>query len=537
MNDHLALDADVIIVGAGPVGLAAGLLLEQHGLTGIIVDRRETRSGHPKARGLRLRASELAALWGFDQPLRAIAMPSEIHRFVYCETVAGAEIARTSTMASADGTWSCVPPYRVAQDRLEEIMEPRVLSAKGISLVRGRTAVAVDQDESSATVEFTGADGTRSVLRGRYVIAADGVGSGIRGQLGIEFGSAGPTPYWHSLYWHGDLRDITSDRPAIMYYTRTGGQSLVGVAPAGGDDRWVTIAQNPPSLERPAPLEHDEAVALIRRAVGRDDLEVDLDSSETFRISADVAAEYSRGRIFLAGDAAHSLPPTGGFGINTGFADVHNLVWKLAAVQRGVAPTALLDSYQSERKPVAQSNADWSTTNAKRFVAVKQALIADDRAELQRLLDDQQSHVDPLGQDLGFTYGPPDDGAPPAYAHLVLGGRAPHAVVDDGSGPRSTLAVFDGTFTLVVGSSDSPWLAAVDRAAHPRLAVLVLGEGALTPVDATLAERYGLDMDGAALVRPDGHVGWLTSSSEGDLASRFEAARLAVLSTGLAPGA
>lgn len=535
MNQNRALDADVIVVGAGPIGLAAALLLEQHGLTGIVVDRREVRSGHPKARGLRLRASELAALWGFDAALREIAMPAEIHRFIYCETVAGEEIARTGTMASAEASWSSVPPYRVPQDRLEDIMEQRVLRARGIELVRGRTATSVEQDADSATVEFTDAAGDRSTLRGRFVLAADGVGSGIRTGLGIAFGSGAPTPYWHSLYWHGELRDITEDRLAIMYYTRTGGQSLVGVAPAGGDDRWVTIAQNPPSQERPAPLEPDEAIALIRRAVGREDLVVDLDSSETFRISADVAGTYRAGRVFLVGDAAHSLPPTGGFGINTGFADVHNLVWKLAAVSRGIAPDSLLESYQSERRPVAESNAAWSTTNAKRFVAVKQALVADDRDELRRLLEDQQSHVDPLGQDLGFTYGPEDPQAPPAYAHLVPGGRAPHAPVDDGSGARSTLAVFDGGFTLVVGSPQSPWLGAIDRDRHPRLQVLVVGEGALAPVDGTLGERYELAERGAALVRPDGHVGWLTRSADGDLAGRFEAARLAILATGLAP--
>ena len=230
MNQDRKLDADVIVVGAGPVGLAAALLLEQHGLTGIVVDRREVRSGHPKARGLRLRASELAAVWGFDAALREIAMPSEIHRFIYCETVAGEEIARTGTMASADADWSSVPPYRVPQDRLEEIMERRVLGLRGVDLVRGRTATSVVQDEGGVTVEFADVAGERSTLRGRYLIAADGVGSGIRTGLGIPFGTGAPTPYWHSLYWHGDLRDITEDRLAIMYYTRTGGASLVGVA-------------------------------------------------------------------------------------------------------------------------------------------------------------------------------------------------------------------------------------------------------------------------------------------------------------------
>ena len=533
--DEERMDADVVIVGAGPVGLAAALLLEQYGLSGIVVERRETRSAHPKARGLRLRASELAALWGFDEPLRAIAMPSDTHRFIYCETLAGEEIARTATMASAEGSWSSVPPYRVSQDRLEALMEQRVLEATGIALRRGVSATSVSQDDGAVTVGLTDSAGEQSTLRARYLIVADGVGSTLRAQLGVAFGSGAAAPYWHSLYWHGDIRDLTADRPAIMYYTQTGGSSLVGVAPAGGDDRWVTIVQNPPALERPARLEHDEAVELIRRAVGREDLAVDLDSSETFRISADVADAYRIGRSFLVGDAAHSLPPTGGFGINTGFADVHNLVWKLAAVIRDVAPESLLDSYESERLPVAQSNAAWSTTNAKRFVAVKGALISNDRDELRRLLGEQQAHVDPLEQDLGFSYSPVEPDATPAYAALVLGARAPHAFVRSADTVKSTVSKLDGTFTLLLGSPDSPWAGAVDPAAYPWLDTLVVGGEGFRGVDGALVERFVLGVDGAALIRPDGHVGWLTASAEGDLSARFIAASRAVLGGGLAP--
>ncbi|CAN5224252.1 FAD-dependent oxidoreductase [soil metagenome] len=532
METQARTEFDVIVVGAGPVGLAAALLLEQYGLTGLVLDRRAGTSEHPKARGLRLRASELAALWGFDEPLRAIAMPADTHRFIYCETVAGEEIARTAAMESAEKGWSSVPPYRVPQDRLEAIMEKRVLRAGGIVLERGVTAVSVSEDPDGITVEIEDAAGTRSTRRARYLIAADGVGSALRGQLGIQFGTGAPTPYWHSLYWRGDLRELTADRPAIMYYTQTGGASLVGVAPAGGDDRWITIVQNPPSQERPAPLGNDEAVALIRRAVGRDDLAVDLVSSETFRISADVAGAYRSGRTFLAGDAAHSLPPTGGFGINTGFADIHNLVWKLAAVLRGIAPAALLDSYESERKPVAEANAAWSTTNSKRFVAIKQALIADDRDELRRLLADQQAHVDPVEQDLGFSYSPSDGSAPPAYASLAVGARAPHAPLEGGTG--STLSVLDGRYSLVVGSADSPWLAALDDELRPRLQVLVVGGAGFRGSGPELAERYPLGVTGAALVRPDGHVGWIARDAEGDLAARLRTAYGAVLGSGVA---
>lgn len=510
-------DADVVVVGAGPVGLAAGLLLARSGLSSVILERHAQRSHHPKARGIRLRASELLKLWGFDAELRQIAAPSEIHRFIYVDTLAGEEIARTKPAVGNFGEWSAAALYRVPQDQLERVLEQRVLTEQGSTLRTGQTVVALDQDEDGVTVVAETADGGRATTRARYAIVADGVGSRLRGQLGIGFGQPGATPYWQSVYWTGDVGELTADRPAIMYFTQTGGDTLVGLAPAGGAHRWVTIIQRPPSEERPAPLTVAEAEAVMRRAIGRDDQRLEVLDSATFKISADVAEAYRKGRVFLAGDAAHSLPPSGGFGINTGLADVHNLVWKLEWVLRGLAPESLLDSYERERKAVAESNAAWSTVNAKRMVGLKVAMGKNDRDEIRRLVDEQSSHLEPIEQDLGFLYRPSDGGdtAPheaPAYERLTVGARAPHALLEGG---LSTLELFENRLTLVTAPG-SAWRAAGDACTErPALQLLTVGEAPLLGVGAQLRERYPFGDGGAVLVRPDGHVAWQARDDAG----------------------
>jgi hypothetical protein len=272
---------------------------------------------------------------------------------------------------------------------------------------------------------------------------------------------------------------------------------------------------------------------VIRAAVGRPDLAIDVVDSATFRISADVVDRYRVGRAFLAGDAAHSLPPTGGFGINTGFADIHNLVWKLAWVLRGDAPSTLLDSYESERRAVALSNAEWSTGNAKRFIALKKALAANDRPEIERLVADQSSHVDPVEQDLGFSYVPLEADAPPSYERIAVGARAPHATIGAPSGPASTLELFDGALSLVVGRG-SLWRAAGEsQSVTPRLRVLVLGADGFRGTDDLLVERFDLGESGAAIIRPDGHVAWINRLDEDASQSRLAVVLGEVLATGL----
>jgi putative polyketide hydroxylase/tetracenomycin A2 monooxygenase-dioxygenase len=299
------------------------------------------------------------------------------------------------------------------------------------------------------------------------------------------------------------------------------------------DDRWVTILQRPGADERPDALTPEQATHVIREAVGRPQLEVEILGSTTFRIGAEIAERYREGRVFLVGDAAHSMPPTGGFGMNTGIQDAHNLAWKLASVIKGTAGEELLESYDEERRPVAQANVDWSVSNAKRMRELREAIAGEDVDRLASALLDQIHHVGAMGQDLGFRYPSGallDDGsdAPPvdpiAYEPSATpGGRAPHMWVERAGSRISTLDLFDRSYVLLTPPGGGQWAAASRRLASelslPLETYVIGAEGDLIADGVAFSALYGVSDSGAVLVRPDGHVAWRSAALTGDPAA------------------
>jgi hypothetical protein len=253
--------------------------------------------------------------------------------------------------------------------------------------------------------------------------------------------------------------------------------------------------------------------------------------------TAQVGERFQDGRVFLAGDAAHHFPPTGGFGANTGIQDAHNLAWKLAGVLCGWAGQALLETYSEERRPVAQANTDFSMKNGARWEAASRAIMSGDASAVKCALMEQVKHLDSKGQDLGFWYPTgaliPDDTLPPPSDSQVYvpcarpGSRAPHIwlrpAVTRGGRPAhqsahiSTLDLFERGFTLLADSAGERWRLAARRTAEELgvpLSGFTIGPGGdFNPHEADLANLYGLDVGGAVLVRPDGHVAWRSGSN------------------------
>lgn len=520
MNDSLKTAPQVIVIGAGPVGLSAALALDRLGVSSIVFEERANRGTHPKARGIRMRTMEIMRGWGLEDELRIRALPPEAMRFIYCDTLTDPELARSPAIDN-EPSHSPTGSMRLAQDVFETALLAEVKRRDGIELRFETPVIATTQDDSGVTVTFREGEIERT-QRAQYVIAADGVGSRTRESLGIEFDGPALLGWWQSIYWSGDISELVDDRPCIQFFTAVRSGIPISVASVDGEKRWISLIALQ-GEDRPAPLTTQEAIATVRTGVGRD-IDVEVHDTTTWRLSAQIARRFTEGRIFLAGDAAHALPPTGGFGMNTGVQDVHNLAWKIAAVLNWSAHPALLDTYEQERKPVAQENADWSVRNSRRFVEIRKALAAGDEAGTEAALMDQKRHVAAYDRDLGFFYEQgaivPDDTLAPfaSPGDYVPSGRpghrAPHMWLNVDGQRLSSLDLFEGRFVLFVTEAGRAWAAAAHEIPPAPLPTHVHRIAA--DEEDEFLKLYGIKRYGVVLVRPDGHVAFRSESGVDD---------------------
>ena len=290
-------------------------------------------------------------------------------------------------------------------------------------------------------------------------------------------------------------------------------ERIAGWASIVGEERlWVSpscgFAQHT-SRDIPVLLE------LLRAGIGVADCPVKIDGVARWRSVSDVARQFQAGRVFIAGDAAHVMPPNGGFGGNTGIADAHNIAWKLAMVLRGTAGPALLDTYQQERGPVGKFTVEQAYT---RYVT---------RSATYLGAKDFEPQVNDFNIELGYLYhsqaiaSENDDAAIHADPQTTCGrpgSRAPHLWIEKDGKRVSTLDLFGGGFTLLAAPNGEVWSATARDAAKDlgiALEAYTLGQQLSDPED-RFANAYGLAADGAALVRPDAFVAWRSGHAGGN---------------------
>jgi 2-polyprenyl-6-methoxyphenol hydroxylase-like FAD-dependent oxidoreductase len=521
------IDVPVLIVGAGPVGTTASILLAQQGVASLVVERRESVQPAPAAHVVNARTFEILRAAGVDMAAIAAACkdPSDAGRVRFVMTLTGEELGSLPFERQGDEVLALTPtPLRnLSQHRLEPILVEHVRKQPNASLRYGHDWEAAEQDAGGVTSRVRDLAADRSFeVRSRWLLAADGAGSRVRKALGIEPIGPPRLASFVMIHFEANLRSLIGHRPAVLYFIHDPAAPGVFVA-HDIDATWVFM--HPWDPEREAADDYTEArcAAIVRRAMGTSAVDFAIRTISTWHMSAQVAGRYREGRVFLVGDAAHRFPPTGGLGLNTGVQDAHNLAWKLAGVEAGWAPAALLESYEVERRPVARANVDVSARNAAKMLEVVQALgpAGDgERGAVRAAIANQAEHFDMLGLQLGFQYERgaivPDGSARPAVGSPVRefvpcgrpGARVPHAWTLRHGERVSTLDLLPpDRFTLIAGAAGAAWIEAAGAIAAPPLHCLAIGRDVPDP-DGAWAALLGIGNAGALLVRPDQHVAW-----------------------------
>ena len=527
-----------LVVGAGPVGLMTAILLAQHGLRSVIVERFETRHGAPKAHALNPRTLEICRSIGLDmEAMRRAATPMADGGWVrFVTTLAGEEIGVMPYERQDEQVREVTPTplINLAQPLFEDVLLERVAVSPLIELRRGVSWMGCEQTSDAVTSLLEDVKtGEQTRLTTRHVIGADGAGSVVRRELGIAMIGDSASQAFITIHFAANLRDVAGDRPAILYWIMQPPHTGVLIA-YDIESRWCMLYPHDPAATPREGFTPELCRQIVRHAIGGGDHEIEIKHVLPWALMSQVADHYRVGRVFLVGDAAHRFPPTGGLGLNTGLQDAHNLAWKIAAVERGWASDRLLDSYHAERHAVATINSAQSYKNAQRILKLQMALKSDDaddagalvrrlrdptaQADIQRQVANQREHFDSLALQLGFVYGP--DGYDYADVsdfrpRLVVGGRMPHAWLRRNGAVIPLLDLLDDRgFTLLVGERQADGLDAAESSGVP-LRPVVEGVDFDDP-DSALRRFADLDGGEAVLVRPDGHVAAILTPSQTD---------------------
>jgi putative polyketide hydroxylase len=528
----------VLIVGGGPVGLTASILLSRHGVRSLLAERHTGTAVHPKARAINARSMEIYRQCGIEAAIRRAGLgPEHTGLVVWTRTLAGDELERRVPWRASPESLAISPVRNClcAQDDLEPVLRAFAASQGPGELRFGTEVGAYVEDEDGITATLTDrVSGGETRVRAQYVIAADGAQSAIRHRLGVAMIGRERVYESVNILLNADLRPWTEHRPAALYFVEHP-QIKATFLTINARDRWGFLVNSLSAYGYTASdFTPERSLELVRLAAGVPDLAVKILGIAPWTASAHVAERYGHGRIFLAGDAAHEMPPTGGFGLNTGIQDVHNLAWKLAGVLRGAAGPALLGTYHEERQPVGRVITQQSLFNSQSMgrLGARSSGTAIARPE----------YLNEQGMIFGAAYTSsalvPDGTPPPALANPVTdyvpsarpGARAPHVWLERNGVRLSTIDLVG--FVILAGRRGTAWVQAARQLASEMQLTLGahnIGDGEIEDADGQWPAAYGVDEDGAVLVRPDGHVAWRSPSLAREPTATLRATLAAIL--------
>jgi len=505
----------VLIAGGSLVGLSTAVLLGWHGVRALVVERHRGTAIHPRAAYFNQRTFEIYRSVGLEQEISRRAHEEFLQdgAIMAVESLAGRELAWFVSSLN-EGVRDVSPSMRhyCTQNVLEPILR-RCAAEKGAEMLFGSEVVSFETEGAGVSALVRNLEnGQEHRVRARYLIGADGNRSPVRKRLGIGMHGRGTFSNSATIYFRADIRPALRDRPlSVIYVNNTALKGFMRFEANGRSGFLaVNVAYGPDG--KPADVEGaDEArcVQLVRDAIGVPDLRVEIVVVQPWKAAAEVADRFRAGNVFLAGDAAHVMPPTGGFGGNTGVHDAHNLAWKIAYVLTGKAGAELLDTYDLERRPHGAFTVEQAYT---RYVKRTDPSLGEVGIQAQE---------DDLRIELGSRYRsaaicPVEQNGEGAHAHpresrAMPGTRAPHVVLRRGGTEISTLDLFGRNFTLLAGRDGEAWCRAaraVAREFNLELDVYRPGSGDLEDPARAFAPAYGIGESGALLVRPDGFVAW-----------------------------
>ncbi|MFD7965346.1 FAD-dependent oxidoreductase [Streptomyces zaomyceticus] len=535
----------VLIVGGSLVGLSTSLFLGRHGVPHTLVERHTGTSIHPRGRGNNVRTMELFRSAGVARPIEEAAsvlarnngilqtpsLVGEAGEWLFKEIDPGGGVARFSPA----GWCLC------SQNDLEPVLLTRATELGG-DLRFGTELMSFEQDADGVTAQVKSrATGEHTTIRADYLVAADGPRSPVREQLGI--GQNGPGDLFHNVsitFVSRGLVDVVGDRHFIVCYL-TNPEADGALLPVDNRERWVFHAPwHPEHGETLEEFTDERCAEHIRRAVGVPDLDVEITGRAPWHAAERIAERYADGRVFLVGDAAHEMPPTGAFGSNTGIQDAHNLAWKLAAVLGDWAGPRLLASYDAERRPVAETTSARASARSVEHshpgYTPGPGAGGGPKGKKGGILNEVLGYRYPQGAVLGT-----DRTEPVVSDGLRLtgdpGSRAPHMWLNRAGTRMSSLDLYERSLVLLSSEDGAGgWHAAathVGQEAAVPLDSYRIGDGPdaeLAPENGTdWAEAHGVTTDGAVLIRPDGFVAWRSEGASADPGAALRQALTAIL--------
>ena len=516
------VDTDVLVVGAGPTGLTLAVALGQKGVRCTLIEQKEAPQFLPKMERCNARSLEIYRRMGLAEKIRAAGLPAHCSMDVFIvlslieppllrnhyPTVAE---AKAEIAACHDGSLPLEPYQLISQYTLEPLLKSVAEELPSVTVRFSCALEGFSQDPGKVTATVRNADGSNGTITAAYMVACDGGASNVRRQLGIKLaGEANLLELRQALYYCEDLYERIPIGQGRHYHV------------ADGQSTFLIVQDSTRHFSLHSVVEKDSDMATMFEKTVAMPVKYDMLYVGAWRQNLLLAERFQEGRVFLAGDAAHLVIPSGGLGMNTGVGEATDLAWKLAGTLQGWGGPNLLTSYETERRPVGARNVAASTyasRGRRKWRSMYRPNMldatpegAETRANLVSVAEvEQRKSNEMIGAELGYHYsgspliwpepgeGPPDDFV--TYVPSTCPGvRLPHVWLDDGTAMQDRIGNHNGYVLLRLGGS------AADVAALGRAFGEIGAPFAVLDVpDARVRDVYGYDL---LLLRPDLHVAW-----------------------------